>query len=146
MRDERERHSKMDGARNLKHELRTPVNHIVGYSGLLLESAQDATDDVSQQQVVMLQSLAAELNVVVEGILLQSHGVLNQADIETIANALFSLRSQVEQTRVQIAGSALDESMASDLDKIRGAVQRLQSLLEGSFAVAAYPAGKPDAP
>src|ERR1051326_9245699 len=36
--------------RSLKHELRTPVNHILGYSELLLESAQDAGDETLMTQ------------------------------------------------------------------------------------------------
>src|ERR1051325_11426618 len=33
--------------RRLKHELRTPVNHILGYSSLVSETADDEGDDIA---------------------------------------------------------------------------------------------------
>jgi len=37
---------------NMSHELRTPLNAIIGYSGLLLEEAQDDVETEAQQQTI----------------------------------------------------------------------------------------------
>jgi signal transduction histidine kinase len=51
--------------RKLKHELRTPINHIIGYSELMKETAGDADDStivtLSEQVNQLGKSLAREL-------------------------------------------------------------------------------------
>ena len=121
----------MDEVRNLKHELRTPVNHIVGYSALLLEAAQDAGNDALARQALEIQSIGGELHVIVESILLHAQRTLRVEDVADILYALGSLKARVEENLSQNAASTTDESCLKDLQRIRGAIQRLQSLLEG---------------
>lgn len=128
----------VDEVRNLKHELRTPVNHIVGYSALLLESAQDAGNDALTRRAHEIQSIGGELHMVVEGILIHSQRTLRVENIAAILDALAPLNARVEENLSQNAASTMDEPFLKDLQRIRGAIHRLQSLLEG---IASSPEG-----
>ena len=43
-RDEREAHTFAEGLSEIRHDLRTPVGHIIGYSEMILEDLADDTD------------------------------------------------------------------------------------------------------
>jgi signal transduction histidine kinase len=116
--------------RNLKHELRTPVNHIVGYSALLLESAQDTGNDTLARQAVAIQTIGNELNRVIEGVLTRSQRTLRAEDIIVIKDALAPLHTKIEEGLTPDEISRMDESYLTDMQRIRNAIQRLLSLLE----------------
>jgi signal transduction histidine kinase len=128
----------LDEVRNLKHELRTPVNHIVGYSALLLESAQDAGNDALTRQAREIQTIGGELHMVVEGILIHLQRALRVENIAAILGTLAPLNARVEENLSQSAVSTMDQSFLMDLQRIRGAIHRLESLLEG---IASSPEG-----
>ena len=56
-----EPHTRPDAAAQLRHDLRTPVNHIIGYSEMLLEDAEESGNDSSAQDLKKIRSAAHSL-------------------------------------------------------------------------------------
>ena len=54
-------HSSPDAASQLRHDLRTPVNHIIGYSEMLLEDAEDCGNESGASDLKKIRSAAHEL-------------------------------------------------------------------------------------
>jgi sigma-B regulation protein RsbU (phosphoserine phosphatase) len=54
-------HSSPDAASQLRHDLRTPVNHIIGYSEMLLEDAEECGNESSASDLKKIRSAAHEL-------------------------------------------------------------------------------------
>jgi sigma-B regulation protein RsbU (phosphoserine phosphatase) len=53
--------SSPDAASQLRHDLRTPVNHIIGYSEMLLEDAEECRNESSASDLKKIRSAALEL-------------------------------------------------------------------------------------
>lgn len=116
-------------ARHLKHELRTPINHIIGYSALLVEAAQDNGDTAFAAQATDIQSIADELRRTVEKVLVGSRDSLDQANIWGMRESVIPLIARISMKLQPTAGSYGIESYEEDLHRIRGATERLQTLL-----------------
>lgn len=113
--------------RVLKHELRTPINHIIGYSELLAEDLAGDSDDDSRRMVDATLAIGKELLTFINATL---GGAIGPDEIAP-ADLLGTLRSGV-QIRVDrllatgLATSALAQSASSgDLLKILDGVTRL---------------------
>lgn len=115
--------------RHLKHELRTPVNHIVGYGALLLETARDSGSEPVTQHALRIDNLARDLHLAVEGILQQTHRV---DAVSTLLEVLSAATARAEEDLSQDRNCAVDESFFTDLRRISGATRRLQFLLDGA--------------
>ena len=50
-----------DAVAQLRHDLRTPVNHIIGYSEMLLEDAEETANEASSADLKKIRSAAQEL-------------------------------------------------------------------------------------
>jgi signal transduction histidine kinase len=122
----------LDDVRNLKHELRTPVNHIIGYSGLLLDAAQDAGDDSLTDQASAILAIGSELNKVIERTLLFSEREVRTEDIVVLKEAVAPLILKIAENLSGNATSIGDDSYLADIERIRSASERLQSLLDTS--------------
>ena len=112
-----------DEARELRHELRTPVNHLIGYAELLLEE-----NDVSPANVSMLESIrgfARQALDLVPG-LLADGAPSTQANEESV-RALMNLAAQLQASTSALAtgGGSLP---ADDLDRLTAAAERLGNL------------------
>jgi signal transduction histidine kinase len=114
--------------RMLKHELRTPVNHIIGYSELLIEAAADEGEDRISERAKALckdgQTLAS---------LIDRH----LADFKEAApeEASESLRTSVTPVLMTILENAEPQSdekamWSQDLRRIQAAAQKLIIVLE----------------
>jgi CheY-like chemotaxis protein/tRNA A-37 threonylcarbamoyl transferase component Bud32 len=90
------------GVGELRHDLRTPVNHIVGYAEMLLEDAQDAA--------------YASARTLLEGILSDARDVLGHVNA-----ALPPTRSEVSSAEL----ADLYSAMRIPQDRILGAVRNL---------------------
>ncbi|MFI5234772.1 MAG: protein kinase [Gemmatimonadales bacterium] len=113
---------------SLRHDLRTPVNHIVGYCELLLE---DAADDAEEGRRVALKAAIAGARAVIAlidaGLPSTGQGV-GRADVD----ALY-LRLQAPHDRILAAMDLLgplgahpgDDGFLSDVARIRHATGRL---------------------
>jgi adenylate cyclase len=127
-------------ARELRHELRTPVNHLIGYAELLLEE-----DDASEADAQALEAVRSHARGVLELVPgLVGDGVAS-------GNSVDQLLDQVEALEVLSAGllatSTLPEvdlsRLAEATARLRGLVGRLADgsvLVEREAGVAASPA------
>ncbi|MGD9932811.1 MAG: response regulator [Dehalococcoidia bacterium] len=107
--------------RNLRHELRTPVNHLVGYADLLLEEP-DLPRPLGES-LARVRSAAQELLPAIASLLDGEEAVVPDvlAELRQVAGRI------AEQVQVALASG--DDSVAADLDRIRSASARLQELL-----------------
>ncbi len=114
-------------ARELRHELRTPVNHLIGYAELLLEE-----DDASEADVEALEAVRARAREVLELV----PGMLGDgADGDGTTGAgsgeapVVTLVQRVEQLETLTAGLAATSSLpAADIERLAVAAARLGSL------------------
>jgi signal transduction histidine kinase len=110
----------------LKHELRTPINHIIGYSEILLEDLDTPRAD----RVARIRQIARELASVIDTVL--SPARLNGGTTVS-RESLLELRRVVEEAAARIrtidvaSGRAdLPLECRSDLERIEEATVRLQ--------------------
>ncbi len=54
-------HTSPDAASQLRHDLKTPVNHIIGYSEMLLEDAEECGNESSASDLKKIRFAAQEL-------------------------------------------------------------------------------------
>jgi class 3 adenylate cyclase/CheY-like chemotaxis protein len=120
-------------ARNLRHELRTPINHLVGYADLILE-APDIPASVSEglQAVreLAMGSLAAIASIA------DADDAVGMAALESLG----ATTSEIEVRLVAVRGSA-PAAIAADMDRVEAAAARLRTLVGDLSAP-----GRPTAP
>jgi signal transduction histidine kinase len=116
--------------RHLKHELRTPINHLVGYTSLLLEIAQDDGDLELSKTSSEINQIANELARAIGKALTDPSGSVTREDLGSLQKTVVPLIEKI--TRV-IQPDPYPIGFAShleDLSRIRSAVNRLQNLVE----------------
>ena len=100
------------GAR-IRHDLRTPVNAILGYSEMLLEEAEGSGEDASVDDLRRIHGAATRLLALVDDLVSLSAGggpatAPRDAQVSTmIAQAVSSLRSLEEQERARVEGGRI---------------------------------------
>jgi signal transduction histidine kinase len=117
-----------DHLRELKHELRTPVNHILGYSELLVEAADDFGDN---NVAVLARSIRARGQLLAK--LLESTLLSQGSEINNKRDELRNRVGPVIQDILAVSCSPPEISgMASyeqDLERIRLAAHKLMTLV-----------------
>ena len=103
----------------LLHDLRTPINAILGYSGLLLDDAPDDTDLCDR--VLPVRAAGDELNALVG--LLPAAGVVEPAWLALLQPPLARLRAAVAALK------GLAAAPAEDVERIETACGRLDGML-----------------
>jgi adenylate cyclase len=132
-----------DALPHLRHELHTPLNHIIGFSEMLLEEADDtgASDLVPPLRLIHAQ--ARELLGRVNGLLGAAASEADYAPARLAAELLPSLHRVIETADVLKAEAASGtERLRSDVERIVAAAQRLVGLVaprEASPEAAAAP-------
>jgi DNA-binding response OmpR family regulator/tRNA A-37 threonylcarbamoyl transferase component Bud32 len=117
-----------DAAKQLRHELRTPVNHIVGYAEMLLEDAADP--QFADRRAALEETIAAARDV-----LTLIHATLPSTRTEIPVSDVVSLYTSLQgpQERIVSAvgrlmpapGSSADPEFEADLGRILQAAERL---------------------
>jgi signal transduction histidine kinase len=121
-----------DKLRNLKHELRTPVNHILGYSSLLLEAADDACDSTLS---LLANGICANAQVLVrmmEKNLLSPDGQMGDSQMATLRTSVRPVVGQILDALPPKSELNGLDPYAEDLEKIRSAANGLLSLLQAA--------------
>jgi adenylate cyclase len=116
---------------HLRHELHTPLNHIIGYSEMLLESAAEGSIDGMEPRLRELHAYAQQLMLLVDEVLgrtrkdneLDLRRLSTQASgpISSIIAAADELKAQAQQM-----GAA---EVGQDLDRIASAAQTLHTMI-----------------
>ena len=130
-----ERHDSLppDSISELRHELRTPVNHIVGYCEMLLEDAVEA--DRADHQVALEDTLGVArdvLNLINTGLPPTDHELPRRSVVELVESLREPQRRIVNiMTSLLDSGAPTDESFAEDVHRIIGAAERLVGIEPG---------------
>jgi signal transduction histidine kinase len=114
--------------RQIKHDLRTPVNHIAGYGELALEEARDEADCAAEESLKQLVDAARSLAAAIDK---ELTGDAAQRDpVGCVAALKRSLEPQLESilNLSTGAGGAFDAApYEPDLKLVRTAVERLRA-------------------
>lgn len=120
-----------DHLRELKHELRTPVNHILGYSELLLEAADDFGDNTVAVLARSIRARGQLLARLLEATLLSQAGEISEKrnELRSSVGPVIQDILAVSCSPLEMSGSA---SYEQDLERIRVAAHKLMALVWGS--------------
>jgi pimeloyl-ACP methyl ester carboxylesterase/DNA-binding response OmpR family regulator len=127
--------------RTMRHELRTPVNHIIGYSEMLLEEHNEAAETTRRLQLTALVAAGKTLLGVINDSLATAERA-REIDLELIQRRIdppieeVILTSQTAQQQLTEANT-LDPAI-SDLQKIEQAARRLRALVAGEVPALTY--------
>ncbi|HWG50061.1 MAG TPA: histidine kinase dimerization/phospho-acceptor domain-containing protein [Candidatus Acidoferrales bacterium] len=119
-----------DNLRNLKHELRTPVNHILGYSSLLLDAADDAGDSTVAGMVNQISANAQVLVRMVEKNLVSPNGEMDETQLDALRANVRPVVGQILEALPADSEAAEMAPYVEDLERIRSAANDLLVLLE----------------
>ena len=126
--------------RALRHDLLTPVNHIVGYSEMLLEQADDEELDAYAGDLRRVHQAGRALAG------LMNERLAGGLDLPRLRNDLAAPLGEAEAATAALRRQALAADradIAADLDKIAGATARLRRMLDDAAAAPPRPARPP---
>src|SRR5512144_1908016 len=121
---------------NLRHELRTPINAIIGYSEMLIEDAQDHGQDTLAADLDKIHSagsqLLARVNEILDPARIEAGGL--GTDLETFGvNLRHELRTPLSAvigyTEMLLEETGDHQEMLPDLVKIHDAAQRFLAFI-----------------
>lgn len=130
----------------LRHDLRTPVNHIVGYCELLLEDA--AADAGDARRTALQDALAGARDVLtlIDATLSASGEGVTPGTIDALHTRLRAPHDRILAAMDALGTAAAGEGFQADVERIRHATGRLLAVPRGdtsSPAVPARPASSP---
>src|ERR1700692_3723002 len=124
---------------NLRHELRTPVNHILGYSELLIEDASERHLEAFIPTFQQIQSCGRQLLEAIQTTLTENAGSVRELDLGAFKENLRGTAAEVLETSIYLLNdleSGHRQTLA-DLDAISWALRRLMEFTgadDGAFA------------
>ena len=120
------------GVAELRHELRTPVNHIVGYTEMLLEDVEDVGHPDWQEGLAAALSAARDALVIInESLPPTRQAAISAEELSALHDSLAQPRTRILDTLRDILESVTpetDDQFASDVRKILKAADRLGML------------------
>jgi CheY-like chemotaxis protein len=119
-------HTSVNEVAHLRHELRTPVNQIVGYCEMLLEDAEDADFAHRRQSISEALQASRQVTSLIDAGLPAGVTVLNPEAVRVLYDAI-----RDPQTRILAAMSALLlNGIAADSAEYIGDVRRIREAAE----------------
>jgi signal transduction histidine kinase len=115
--------------RHLKHELRTPVNHIIGYSELLLEAAGDEGDGSIADLAKGIHASGQALSRLLERNLVAAAAEMDERQMDALRS---SVRPVIEQILAVLRANPhllVADLYSQDLERIRQAATQLMLLV-----------------
>lgn len=135
---------------HLRHELRTPINAIIGYSEMLLEDAEERGQEGVVSDLQKIRAAGGELLALVNDILaqdkieagtldgnLEGFGVRLRHDLLTPVNAVIGYSEMLLE---DVAEQGAEDAIP-DLQKIHAAAQRFLTLISDVVALSRIRAG-----
>jgi signal transduction histidine kinase len=111
--------------RTLKHDLRTPVNHIVGYSELIMEMAMDAGHHDAVRHAGAIRAEGQKAAALIDHHLGRYCGDRPQEQVTALRTALSPVVGRIENLAGELAPFPQWAYYADDADKIRTASSQL---------------------
>jgi class 3 adenylate cyclase/CheY-like chemotaxis protein len=128
-----------DASRQARHELRTPVNHILSYARLVLDEADElGLDEDVEAQLDTIQAAGHQALVLIDALLSHAGPTERQA-VRALAERI---AEQAELVRDRAVGAG-QEQVAEDLQRIAEAARRLLSLVDAPPGAAPTPITSP---
>jgi signal transduction histidine kinase len=115
--------------RTFKHDLRTPINHIIGYSELLLEEATDAGDSAAVSQLSAIHHEGQGLFELVDRTVQASGGQWNHSHARQLQAGSRPLVERI--LALSASANGHDDDL---LQKIGQAAERFSALVEKAVA------------
>lgn len=113
---------------HLRHELRTPVNQIVGYCELMLEDAQEPAFAHRQQSLKEALAAVREVMALIDSALPPTKSNLGEDAIRSLYQALHKPQTRIIDAMsglLKVSAPAADESFVADVCRVRDAAERL---------------------
>jgi signal transduction histidine kinase len=111
----------------LRHDLRTPLNHIIGYGEMLIEDAEERADAGVLDALRRIHATAKDLVGLIQNTLSPAHNEVTAGELATLRNDLQEPLQHIIGTAGKLKQTARPE-MAGDLETIRSAAERLLGL------------------
>ena len=124
--------------RDLKHNLRTPLNHILGYSELLVEAANDAGDDSILIRAESLQAIGRSMARAIENELASPAPCNQEIQIIRLRVGLRPFVQELLKLAKPGSEAPITNYYKEDLQKICLAAERLLDLVHGRNAAASH--------
>src|SRR5436190_24242879 len=120
---------------NLKHEMRTPLNHIIGYCEMLMEQAQEDGLDIFLADLNRIHSAGEQLLGVVDDLCDPvAHRKMDEAsmhhEVRTPLNQVIGYAEMLQEQAKDLG----HDSFALDLQKVHTAGRRLLDLIVENFS------------
>jgi two-component system, NtrC family, sensor kinase len=131
----------------LRHDLRTPLNHIIGYGEMLIEDAEDRGDDAAVTTLRQIHATAQDLVGVIQQTLTPSKTEVTDAELAGLRERLQDpVQGIIDRAAGLLAGC--EEGASKDLETIRSAAERLLTLASEAAVApeAAATVAAPDGP
>ena len=112
----------------LRHELRTPVNHIVGYTEMLLEDTEDSAFADSRVLLQDILSAAREVLLLINGALPPTRSEVSPAELATLYSTIRIPQSRIlGAIRNLLASPSVPagDEFPQDLLRVKAAAERL---------------------
>ena len=117
---------------HLRHELHTPLNHIIGYSEMLLESAAEGSFGALEPRLHDLHDNAHQLMRVVDEVLGPTRRESNELDLHSLGarvagpiDAIIAATDELKQRAQQLGATEAGQ----DLERIAVAAQTLRGMI-----------------
>jgi len=118
---------KQRSAAELRHDLRTALNHIMGYGAMLIEDAEERGDSDSLDALRQIQAHARGLVGIIQNALPPTKSTVTDAELVVLHDEIqMPLESIVRDVERLMQSS--EESAATDLQIVRAAAERLMTM------------------
>ncbi|MDH3732486.1 MAG: protein kinase [Gemmatimonadota bacterium] len=117
-----------EAAKQLRHELRTPINHIVGFAEMLLEDSEGEAHAARRGQIEAIIGAAGDILKEINTALPPTLSEPSDEDVRALYAAFQSPRERVLASVEALRGMpdvAADEGFTGDLERIREAAEKL---------------------
>jgi CheY-like chemotaxis protein len=134
--------------RELRHDLRTPLNQLLGYVEMLLEDADTVPAAGFAAGLGQIHAAGKQLLALVNEALAPARGEPSRSDRLALARSLGERLAPLGGTLAGLGAAARAAGAAgaaADLDKIRTAVRRLEEIVSGRLTESAPASGPPAA-
>ncbi len=127
---------------NLRHELRTPINVIIGYSEMLVEDLQIANDSTNFSELQQIRECGIQLIFLIKTLLNDQNLELYQSDLErllteqTVQDQIQMPTNSVIKYCQQILNTTNNKYVVSDIKKINQASQDLLAMTYDMVGIA----------